>query len=106
MYYKIIKNNRVIDILTHISYVKFQQKHKIMLNCDEASAQGILSSDGNYIWHLDYLYNFPLEAGDIDTVEIQKIDEYEYNQLKSLNMKTPEEIIDEYTLLLIKGGIL
>ena len=104
MYYKIIKDDRVIDVLSHLSYVRFQQKHKMMLNCEEANAQGILSSDGKYIWHLDYLYNFPLEAGNIDTVKLVKIDEYEYSQLKILNMKTPEEIIDEYTLLLIEGG--
>ena len=106
MFYKVIKNDRVIDVLEHLSYVKFQQKHKIMLRCDESSAQGIISSDGNYIWHLEHLYKFPVEAGNKDTVKLEVIDEYEYRQLKSLNMKTPEEIIDGYTLLLIKGGIL
>ena len=77
-----------------------------MVRCDESSAQGIISSDEKYIWHLKHLYNFPIEAGERDTVKLEAIDEYEYKQLKSLNMKTPEEIIDEYTLLLIEGGIL
>lgn len=106
MFYKVIKNDRVIDVLERLTYVKFQQKHKIMLWCEESEAQGIISSDGKYIWHLEHLYKFPVEAGNIDIVKLEVIDEYEYKQLKSLNMKTPEEIIDEYTLLLIKGGIL
>jgi len=37
---------------------------------------------------------------------LEEIEEYEYKQLRALNMKTPEEIIDEYTLLLIEGGVL
>jgi hypothetical protein len=39
-------------------------------------------------------------------MELVEIDELEYKQLKALNGKTPEEIIDEYTLLLIEEGII
>lgn len=106
MFYKVIKDGKVIDVLTHLSYVKFQVKNRIMVGCDESSAQGIISSDGKYIWHLEHLYRFPIEAGKKETVQLEAIDEYEYKQLKVLGMKTPEEIIDEYTLLLIEGGIL
>ena len=42
-------------------------------------------------------------AAALDLVEI---DEYEYKQLKLLNLKSAEEIIDEYTLLLFEGGLL
>lgn len=104
MYYKVLKDNKVIDILDHIVFVKYQQKHNIMLLCDKSEAQGIVSSDNSRIWHAKGLYHMPVEG--YDTVELVEIDEYEYNQLKVLGLKTPQEIIDEYTLLLINGGVL
>jgi hypothetical protein len=106
MYYKVIKNNKVIDVLDHLKYFKWQSKNKIMLLTDINDAQAILSSDGNTIWHVENLYKIPDDAPKYDTVELIAIDEYEYKQLRALNGKTPQEIIDEYTLLLIEGGIL
>ena len=104
MYYKVLKNNRVIDVLDHLTFVKYQEKHNIMIACDKSQAQAIVSSDGEYIWHVKGLYRIPVDG--YDTVELQEVDVYEYNQLKALNMRTPEEIIDEYTLMLVNGGIL
>ena len=104
MYYKVIKDGKVIDVLDHLSFVKYQEKHRIMIACAKEEAQAIISSDEDYIWHVNGLYNIPVDG--YDTVELIEIDEYEYRQLKTLNMRTPEEIIDEYTLLLIEGGIL
>ena len=104
MYYKVIKDGKVIDVLDHLSFVKYQEKHRIMIACAKEEAQAIISSDEDYIWHVNGLYNIPVDRD--DTVELIEIDEYEYRQLKTLNMRTPEEIVDEYTLLLIEGGIL
>ena len=104
MYYKVLKDNKVIDVLDHLTFVKYQQKHNIMIACVKSEAQAIISSDGEYIWHVVGLYGIPVDG--YDTVELVEIDEYEYKTLKVLNCKTPEEIIDEYTLLLIEGGIL
>ena len=42
----------------------------------------------------------------LDIVQIEEIDQYEYEQLRNMHCKTYQEIIDEYTLLLIKGGII
>ena len=104
MYYKVIKNNKVIDVLDSLIYLKWQPKHKTMILSDESEAQAILSSDKNTIWHEKTLYNVPV-AG-YDTVELVEIDKYEYKQLKVLNMKTPEDIIDEYNLLLLEMGVI
>ena len=104
MYYKVLKNNRVIDILDRLTFVKYQKKHDVMVACDKSEAQAIISSDGEYIWHVSGLYNIPTDG--YDTVDVVAIDEYEYKQLRILNLKTPEEIIDEYTLSLINGGVL
>ena len=104
MYYKVIKDNRVIDVLNHLTYLKWQEKHGIMVLSDENEAQAILSSDGNDIWHEETLYKIPTPG--YETVRVEEIDEFEYKQLKVLNMKTPEQIIDEYNLLLLQGGII
>ena len=104
MYYKVLKDGKVIDVLDQLIFVKHQQKHNIMLLCDQSEAQAIVSSDGSYIWHVNGLYHIPVDG--YDTVELVEISEYEYNQLKVLGLKTPQEIIDEYTLLLINGGVL
>lgn len=104
MYYKVLKDNKVIDVLDRLIFVKYQEKHDIMIACEKSKAQAIMSSNGEYFWHVSGLYNIPV--GGYDTVELVEIDQYEYHQLKVLNLKTPEEIIDAYTLLLINGGVL
>lgn len=104
MYYKVIKNHRVIDILTQLIYCKYQPKHKIMVVCTEDDAQAILSSDGQHIWHTPDLYKIPVDG--YDTVEVVEIDQYEYEDLKKLNLKTREEIIDDYTMELLEAGLL
>lgn len=104
MYYKVLKDGKVIDALDHLSFVKYQEKHRIMVACAKEEAQAIISSDGEYIWHVNGLYSIPVDGYDI--VELIEINEYEYRQLKVLNMKDPQSIIDEYTLLLLEEGIL
>lgn len=104
MYYKVLKNNRVIDVLDHLVYLKWQDKHKIMILTDEIDAQAILSSDNKYIWHVEGMYDIPVDG--YDTVQLEEINEYEYRQLRVLNYKTPEEIIDNFVLQMLEGGIL
>lgn len=104
MYYKVLKNNKVIDVLDSLIYLKWEPKHKIMVLTDENDAQAILSSDKNTIWHEATLYRVPVDG--YDTVEIIEIDEYEYKQLRTLNLKTPEEIADAIILSLIESGII
>ena len=104
MYYKVLKDNKVIDVLDHLTYLKWQPKNKIMLLCGEGEAQAILSSDGNTVWHVDGLYDLPVDGYDV--VSVVEIDQYEFEQLKILNGKTPEQIADELILDLINSGII
>lgn len=104
MFYKVLKNNKVIDVLQGLTYLKYQPKNKIMVLSDENEAQAILSSDGNTIWHEASLYELPIEG--YDTVEAIEIDEYEYKQLKILDGKTPEQIIDSFILSLLEDEII
>ena len=96
MYYKVLKDGRVIDALDRLQFVKYQPKHDIMVNCTEDDAQGIISSNGKYIWHVEGYYLIP--PPEYDTVTLEPIDKYEGT--------TPEAIIDAYTLTLIQGGLL
>lgn len=104
MYYKVIHSGRVIDVLDQLIYLKYDQEHGIMVLCDEGDAQAIMSSDTNKAWHEPSLYRIPVSG--YDTVSIEEIDKYEYEQLKVLRCKTPQEIIDEYTLSLISEGVI
>ena len=104
MFYKVLKNNKVIDVLDHLTYLKWQSKNKIMLLSDLDGAQAILGSDGNTVWHVEGFYDLPVEG--YDTVGLVEIDEYEYKQLKMLNGKTPQDIIDDFLLSLINEGVI
>jgi hypothetical protein len=104
MYYKVIKDNKVIDVLDRLTYLKWQPKNKIMLLSGEGEAQAILGSDNNAIWHVEGFYDLPVSG--YETVKLVEINEYEYKQLKVLNMKSPESIIDEYNLLLLEMGVI
>ena len=104
MFYKVIYKDKVIDVLDKLNYARYQKKYDRMILCEESEAQAIISSDEQHIWHEETLYNIPVSG--YDTVRVEEIDEYEYKQLNVLNLKTPEQIIDEYTLLLIDGGVL
>lgn len=106
MYYKVIKNNKVIDVLDNLIYLKWQPKHKMMVLCDENEAQAILSSGKDSIWHERTLYNIPVNEPKFDTVDLIEIDFYEYKKLKMLNLSTPEEIIDSVILELISEGVI
>ena len=101
MYYKVIKNGVVLDVLEELHYVKYQAKHGIFLICNPKEGEGIYSSDRKTVWHLPGLNNIPADG--YETVELEEIGLSEYKRRKALKGQTPDEIIDAYTALLIKG---
>lgn len=104
LYYKVIKDGKVIDVLDELHYLKYNKKHNRMFNSTVEEAQAILSSDGKYAWHEISLHKIPVNG--YDTVELEQIDEYEYKQLKMLNLSTPEAIIEAFLLSLIEEGVI
>lgn len=104
MYYKVVKDRNIIDVLSSLQFVKFQLKHKTLLLCDEKEAQGILSSTGDTAYHLSSLNPFPVDS--FATVSLYEITEHEYNQLKQAYCMSPQEIIDNYTISLLESGVL
>ena len=104
MYYKVVKDEKVIDVLDHLTFVKYQEKHDIMIVCPRTEAQAIVSSDEKYFWHVKGLYSIPKDG--FDTVELISIDKYEYESLKVLNLKSPEEIADAIVLQILERGLI
>lgn len=101
-YYKVMIDDRVVDVLTEILYVKCDKRHGDIFCCDDAShAEGFLSADRSTVYREQ---GMPIGLKEFDTVTLVEIDKFEYNQLKALTLKTPQEIIDAYTLSLVEGG--
>lgn len=101
MYYKVVKDGVVLDVLDEVRYVKYQNKHGIFLVCHPKEGQGIYSSDCKTVWHLPGLSAIPAEG--YETVELVEIGLGEYERRKNFNGQTADEIIDAYTALLIQG---
>ena len=78
MYYKITSENKIIDVSSGLSFVRFQEKNQMFLACDdESKADGILSSDGNSI----YLLEGKQQRGEYPFVEYTEITEEKYEEL-------------------------
>lgn len=78
MYFKVCKNDKIVDVIKNVFYIKYQEKHDMLLLCDIKEAQAILSSDGMHGWHIEGLYNFPPDNYDYEITEITKP---EYDEL-------------------------
>lgn len=103
MYYKVIQNQKTIDILDSLKYVKYQLKHKTLLLCDKKEACGVLSSNGTTAYHTSEYLSFPCD--DFQTVTIEEITKSEYDSLARLHLKTPEEIAQEIIMDLMERGV-
>lgn len=104
-YYKIIKDNKVIDLVSGkaLPYVKYDAKHGILLLCKDVESMGIMS-DSEKCYHLKTCLPFP--ENDYPTADIEEITEIEYDQLKAGNLVTAEEARVELLAELMERGIL
>lgn len=103
MYYKIMHNDRVIDVLENPTYIRFDKRHKATVVCKRDDAEGFLSSDRSRCFRAR---NMRDTGGNYELVDVAVIDKYEYDQLRIFGLKTPQDIIDAYTLTLVEGGII
>lgn len=79
MFWKITLNDNVVDLLSQLQYVLYQQKHNVVLLCEQEIAEAVLSSDGQKCFHIDGLYNF---QPDNTEYHIEEISESTYVKLK------------------------
>ena len=90
--YKIILNNKVIDVVEKPRFLKFLKSGNIAIS-DKSSANGVLGSD--------YKTIYSLVAGikpDAPTVIIEEIDQEEFNRLDSL-LNSESEVVADSGLL-------
>lgn len=104
IYYKVLHNNKVIDVLDRIVFCKYQLKNKTLILCEEHEAQGILSSTGETAYHLSS--NLPFETDMYKTATLEEIDEQEYKRLRLCNLATPEEMAEMILLELMNRGVM
>lgn len=82
-YYKVIAGGNVIDANT--VFLKWQDRHRLMLVCDASEAQYIQSSDGETIWHVDWLNKVPADlSGVYENVSAEIIEKEEYDILREM----------------------
>ena len=94
MYFKIIYNALVIDILDSVQYVRWLKRGKKFVKTEMTSANGILASDGINIYHVEGMPEFD-GMGNYKTVHMLQIEKEEYDRL-SLQMVEGDVIyVDE-----------
>lgn len=104
MFYKVYKDDKVIDVLDGVVYLKYLDKHDRMILANEKEAQAILSSDEKTVWRIEGMT--PVNDGRTYTiVRIEETDQYEYQQWHLLHGKTPEKIVDDFVLLLVNKDL-
>ena len=75
MFYKVKKNNVIIDALEDLQCVRFFQASRGILRCKKKDEpQGIISSNGAEIWHVEGWSEFP-EGINFDTVTVEEFDD-------------------------------
>lgn len=82
MYFKIIYNALVIDILDSVQYVRWLKRGKKFVKTEMTSANGILASDGINIYHVEGMPEFD-GMGNYKTVHMLQIEKEEYDRLNS-----------------------
>ena len=94
MYYKRLQNNTVTDVVERKQFLRWQEKHGMLVPCDEAYACGILATDGK-TYHVDALPEIPLP--DVETV--YPVSRAEYLTLAEQLAKTVEPLIGDVAIL-------
>ena len=95
-YYKVIKNNEFIGVGTTLDLRRFQQKHQIILICDETHAQYIQLCDilyrANWMWP---------ETGNVEheIADVIRIEKDEYDLLLCAVEANEEIIIEEESVV-------
>lgn len=104
-YYQILRNGVIIDTYSGVklTYVKYQEKHRTLLLCNQTDAEGIIADSGK-CYHINTLLPFPVD--DYLTADIEEISEIEYERLKERDLKTADEIRADLLNELIERGAL
>ena len=83
MYYKIISEGLIVDACDELNYVRWQERNRLFLSCEQAGADGFISSDGSQIYLL-------AGAGDIEDLPHATFTEITLEEYKEIR----KELID------------
>lgn len=81
MYYKAILDGQIVDALEDIQCVRYFDKIGILRCRQKDQPEGIISSDGQNIWHVDGWPGFPEDSGK-ETVQLVEIDAVDYQAIR------------------------
>lgn len=82
IFYKILSGTEIIDVTDNLQTVRYSQISQCVMRCKEKEGpNGIISSDGQYIWHVDGWNEFG-DGIERETVRLLEITESEYKLLK------------------------
>ena len=100
MYYKLMNNDIVVDILRKVCYVRYLSKSKRWVITDPQSAHGVRGSDQNTIYLLEGRHcNY---EGELIPVRLEEISEQEYNRFANeiaLRAKEKEDLVNRINSL-------
>ena len=91
-YYKLISGTNIVGIATSLDFRRFQKKHRIILICDEQSAEYVQYKD--ILYHDKLMLPITTDLYKYESAEVIQIDEQEYNTLKTA-LETEDEIVIE-----------
>lgn len=80
-YYKIIQNDKVIDVIMDPTFVR-QSRRGLIITCLPSEACGVVSSDGKLIWHITG--KEIMTGREFSNVSVVDITEDEYKELYTL----------------------
>ena len=98
--YKIIKDDKIIDVVRVPRFVRFLSPNNVVIT-NKSSAQGIAGSDNTTLYSFSHAANKSL-----DIVTIDKIDEKEFNRLQNLLNSGKEISADENALSAAKQSMI
>ena len=89
--YKVVFNNLIIDIMEKPRYTRFLPKSRRIVGTDRLAATGIMSSNGEEVYHLEgKTNNYPEK---LKTVQLIKIEKEEFERLKSQKTEIKEKTL-------------
>lgn len=91
-YYKLISGVNIVGIATSLEFRRFQKKNKIILICNEQSAQYVQYRD--ILYHDNWMLPITTDLYKYEVADIIQIEETEYNTLKSA-LEVEDEIAIE-----------
>ena len=79
MYYKIISDGLIVDACSELNYVRWQERNRLFLSCEQAGADGFVSSDGSQI----YLLENTADIEDLPHATFTEITLEEYTEIRN-----------------------